>query len=100
MANTALSSTNQARKKSGTRPTNIGAVYASKLRPLTPADERGLEPLIRGATATDAWRLAHPGTQCQPGQAEWSKAMRWRRHKHIVDFLDAATQAGIARLGE
>ena len=38
--------------------------------------------------------------KCKPGKAEWSMAMRWRRHKHIVDFLDAATQAGIARLGE
>src|SRR3990172_8539 len=97
MSNTALASTNQARKKGGAR---LGAVYAEKLPPLSPEDEKGVEALIHGSSATDAWRLAHPDTQCQPGQSEWSQAMRWRRRKTIVLYLDAATQAGINRLGE
>ena len=98
MANTALASTNQARKKGG--GARLGAVYAEKLPVLSSDDERGLEALIKGATATDAWRIAHPDTQCQPGQDEWSMAMRWRRQKNIVLYLEAATQAGINRLGD
>ena len=52
MANTALASTNQARKKGGTR---LGAVYAEKLPLLSPEDEKGVEALIHGSSATDAW---------------------------------------------
>src|SRR3989304_8082256 len=93
MANTALASTNQARKKGGQK---LGEIYSDKLPPLSDADAAGVESLLNGESAAASWRLAHPDSKA--GRSAWVRAAEWVRRKDIVLWVEAGTQARMIKI--
>ena len=95
MSNTALASTNQARKK-GTR---YGEVYADKLPEIDDLDIAGINILIQGGTAVEAFKAAHPNTQATDATI-YVAASKWRNKREIRDWIAAAQQSHLAKINE
>lgn len=69
-------------------------IDAEGLPELKEEDQAGIEALLAGATTVEAYMIARPGSSRKHA---WQVATKWRNSQRIRMWLDAATDAQLAR---